>query len=120
MRIRSYEKVGITRYEKMGIFICNLHLLKVRFDGEGKDGFYRIMTAKKAEANATSNAIKDFEGTIRIIYPQEFGFIEDIFVDNKIIAQYKLVERQFVMGRAILSFNKKKKEWGWKVIEIKR
>lgn len=118
--VKDKQKFGYFNYSKNLTTPKIGDLLKVRFDGEGKDGFYRIMTAKKAEANATSNAIKDFEGTIRIIYPQEFGFIEDIFVDNKIIAQYKLVERQFVMGRAILSFNKKKKEWGWKVIEIKR
>lgn len=94
-------------------------LLKVRFNGDGQDGFYKILTAKKADSYVTSDAMKDFEGTIKVISPQNFGFIEDIFVEPKIIEKRKLTDGQPVKGRAILSFNKKKNEWGWKAIEIK-
>jgi len=94
-------------------------LLKVRFNGDGQDGFYKILTAKKIDSNVTSDAMKDFEGTIKIISPQNFGLLNDIFIESKIIEEYKLTDGQQVMGRAMLSFNKKKNEWGWKVIEIK-
>ncbi len=94
-------------------------LLKVRFNGDGQDGFYKILSAKKADSNVTSDAIKGFEGTIKVISPQNFGFIEDIFIEPKIIEDSKLSDGQAVKGRAILSFNKKKNEWGWKAIEIK-
>lgn len=94
-------------------------LLKVRFNGDGQDGFYKILSAKKADSNVASDAMKDFEGTIKVISPQNFGFIEDIFVEPKIIEESKLTDGQQVNGRAILSFNKKKNEWGWKAIEIK-
>jgi hypothetical protein len=93
-------------------------LLKVRFTGDGQYGFYKILTAKKADPNTTSDAIKDFEGTLKVISPQNFGFIEDIFVEPKIIEESKLTDGQQVKGRAILSFNKKKNGWGWKAIEI--
>jgi hypothetical protein len=95
-------------------------LLKVRFNGDGQDGFYKILSAKKADSNVTSDAMKGFEGTIKVISPQNFGFIEDIFVEPKIIEENKLTDGQPVKGKAILSFNKKKNEWGWKAIEIKR
>ena len=94
-------------------------LLRVRFNGDGQDGFYKILSAKKADSNVTSDAMKDFEGTIKVISPQNFGFIEDIFIEPKIIEESKLTDGQTVKGRAILSFNKKKNEWGWKAIEIK-
>ncbi len=94
-------------------------LLKVRFNGDGHDRFYKILSAKKADSNVESDAIKDFEGTIKVISPQNFGFIENIFVEPKIIEESKLADGQHVKGRAILSFNKKKNEWGWKAIEIK-
>lgn len=94
-------------------------LLKVRFNGEGQDGFYKILTAKKADSNETTDAVKNFEGTIKVVSPQNFGFIEDIFIEPKIIVESKLADGQTVKGRAILSFNKKKNEWGWKAIEIK-
>ena len=94
-------------------------LLKVRFNGDGQDGFYKILTAKKVDSDVKSDALKVFEGAIKIISPQNFGFIEDIFIEPKIIEGKKLTYGQPVKGRAILSFNKKKNEWGWKAIEIK-
>ena len=60
-------------------------LLKVRFNGEGQDGFYKILTAKKADSNETTDAVKNFEGTIKVVSPQNFGFIEDIFIEPRII-----------------------------------
>jgi len=92
-------------------------LLSVRYNGPGQDGFYKILTAKKADSNLTSDAIKNFEGTLKLISPQNFGFLEDIFIEPKIIEESKLSDGQTVKGRAILSFNKKKNEWGWKAID---
>lgn len=94
-------------------------LLKVRFYGDGQKGFYKILSAKKTDSNMVSDAMKGFEGAIKVISPQNFGFIEDIFVEPKIIEKSKLTDGYSVKGRAILSFNKKKNEWGWKAIEIK-
>lgn len=50
---------------------------------------------------------------------QNFGFASDIFVEPKFINELNLKNSQLVEGKAILSFNKKKNEWGWKVITIK-
>jgi len=112
---------------KFGFFNYSGHLdipqigdqLKVRFNGDGQDGFYKILTAKKSDSILTSEAIKDFEGILKVISPQNFGFIEDIFIEPKIIEEKKLTDGQPVNGRALLSFNKKKNEWGWKAIELK-
>lgn len=94
-------------------------LLKVRFNGDDQDRFYKIFTAKKADSNTKSDAIKDFKGTLKVISPQNFGFIEDIFIESKIIDEKKLIDGETLNGKAILSFNKKKNRWGWKAIEIK-
>ena len=94
-------------------------LLKIRFNGDGQDGFYKILSATKADSHVTSAAVKDFTGAVKVISPQNFGFLEDIFVEPKIIEENKLTDGQIVKGRAILSFNKKKNEWGWKAIEVK-
>jgi hypothetical protein len=94
-------------------------ILKVRFNGDGQDGFYKILTAKKADPDSNLDAIRDFEGILKLLSPQNYGFIDDIFVEPKIIEEKKLTDGQPVNGRALLSFNKKKNEWGWKVIELK-
>jgi hypothetical protein len=93
-------------------------ILKVRFNGAGQEGFYKILTAKKADSNETSEAIKNFEGELKVISPKNFGFVEDVFIEPKLIQDNKCNNGQTVKGRAILSYNKKKKEWGWKAIEL--
>ena len=112
--------------QKLGFFNYSGHIdkpqigdqLKVRFNGDGKDGFYKLLTAKTSDSNLTSEAIKNFEGTLKVISPQNLGFIDDIFIEPKIIQDCKLIDGQAIKGRAILSFNKKKNAWGWKTIEV--
>ncbi len=45
--------------------------------------------------------------------------MQDIFDEPRFINELNLKNSQLVEGKAILSFNKKKNEWGWKVITIK-
>lgn len=93
-------------------------LLMVRFNGDGQDNFYKILTLKKVDPELPSEAIRSIEGVLRVINPQGFGFIDGVFVEPNIIKVSKMADGQQVKGRAILSFNKKKNEWGWKAIEI--
>jgi hypothetical protein len=67
-----------------------------------------------------SDALKEFEGRTKVISQLNFGFIEDIFIVPKIIKESNLNYVQQVKESAILSFKKKKIEWGWKEIEIKQ
>ena len=87
--------------------------------GEGQNGFYKILSAKKAEQNLTSDAIRDFEGTLKVVSPQKFGFADDVFIEPKQIQDNNLKDGEALTGKAILSFNKKKNEWGWKSINLK-
>jgi len=117
--VKDKQKHGFFRYSNIITKPKIGDLLKVRFNGNVQEGFYKILTAKKADSNTKSDAIKDFEGTLKIISPQNFGFIDDIFIEPKIIEEKKLIDGQKINGRAILSFNKKKNAWGWKAIEVK-
>jgi hypothetical protein len=89
-------------------------LLKVRFHGGDQDGFFKILTAKKVESSLNSEAIKDFEGTLKLIAPMNFGFVEDVYIEPRVIIDAALKDGQQIKGRALLSFNKRKNEWGWK------
>ncbi len=111
---------------KFGFFNYSGHIEKpnigdlffVRFNDDGDNGFYKILTAKKAGSHIKSEAIRHFEGNLKVVSPQNFGFVEIIFIEPKIIEGSNLIDGQTVNGKAILSFNKKKDEWGWKAIEI--
>ncbi|MBV7440731.1 hypothetical protein KRX57_04800 [Weeksellaceae bacterium TAE3-ERU29] len=114
--IKDKNKHGFFKYKnqvtpKVG------DILKVRLKGNEENNFYQVQTLRKADINETSEAIKSFEGKLKII-PQGFGFIEDVFIDSGIINRSNLLDGSFYKGRAILSFNKKKKEWGWKVLNV--
>lgn len=93
-------------------------LLKVRLKGDGQTGFFKLLTVKELEADVKSDVIKIFKGTLKIIHPHNFGFVEDIFVMPELIQVNSLSDGQETIGKAILSFNKKKNEWGWKAIEV--
>jgi hypothetical protein len=49
-----------------------------------------------------------------------FGFVDDNFVEPRLIAKSKLADDTAVTGKAVLSFNSKKNQWGWKAVEVKR
>jgi len=93
-------------------------ILKVRFNGEGQNGFFKIFSVRKETKNTESPAIRKFEGNLKLIAPQNFGFVDDVFIDAKTVKANNLIDGQDLKGMAILSYNKKKKEWGWKAISI--
>lgn len=117
--VKDKKKFGFFNYSGLLTKPQIGDLLKVRFSGNGLDGFYKILSAQKVDSNLPSDSVKIFEGVLKIIPPHNFGFVDDIFVEPKTIEENKLSDQQKVKGRAILSFNKKKNEWGWKTIELK-
>jgi hypothetical protein len=95
-------------------------ILKVRFHGAPQNGYFRAQTIKRAESHETCGAIKDFEGHIKIITPHNFAFVEDVFVDAKTVQANELENGQAINGKAIISYNKKKGQWGWKSILVNK
>lgn len=116
--VKDKHKFGYFKYQNFLVKPQRGDLLMVRFDGEGQNGYYKILTAKKVEAGITSNAIKKFEGFIKINVEKKIGFVEDIFIEPKLIVKKKLSDGQKVIGKAILSYDKVKNRMGWKAIEI--
>lgn len=93
-------------------------ILKVRFSDDGDNGYFKVLSAKKTDPSTPTEAIKSFEGALKVISPQNFGFVENIFVEPRLINDNSLVDKQAVKGKAILSFNKKRNEMSWKAFEI--
>ncbi len=112
MKYGAFKYAGLLDKPQIGDFLV------VRFNDDGQDGFFKVLTAKKVESQ-TTEAIKSFEGMLKIIPSLNIGFVTDVFITPKIIDERKLAAGQRLKGKAILSFNKKKNEWGWKAIEVK-
>jgi len=92
-------------------------LYDVRFAGASKDGFYKLLSIEESKQE-TSHAIKNFEGKLKLNLEGKFGFVDDIFVDPNLITKMSLENDQLIKGKAILSFNKKKNQWGWKILTL--
>lgn len=118
--VQDEQRFGFFKYEgllnkpKVG------DILKVRFKGKNREkgGFYSVFTATKADPNISSKAIKSLKGNLNIHGSNNFGFVDNIFVGPKLIDENNLENGQNIIGKAILSYNKKKNEWGWKAIDI--
>jgi len=116
--VKDKQKHGFFNYSGKLIKPRIGDLLKVRFNGNAQDGFFKVLSAEKADANCTSDALRDFEGIIKINENGKFGFIEDIFIEPNLVKGNNFSNNQEISGKAILSFNKKKNEWGWKAIRL--
>lgn len=116
--VKNQKKFGFFKYashiEKPQIG----HLLKVRFNGEGQDTFYKVLTVSKVDTGLSSEALREFQGVLKVVVTQNFGFVEDIFIEPKLIQENNLRDGCITEGKAILSFNRKKSSWGWKAILI--
>ncbi len=117
--IASESKFGFFKYER---FIKSLQIgdtVRVRFNGNGIDRHFQLLTLVKIEDRVIKEKyLKEFAGLVRINEGKAFGFVGDYFVHPNLIKRYQLINGQNVSGKAICSFNAEKKEWGWKVFEM--
>lgn len=116
--VKDKQKSGFFKYSgliekpKIG------DLIKVRFNGSGDNGFYKILTAEHCPSTITSEAMKEFSGTFKSSYRNDFGFTDNVFIDSKLAREHSLQDGQSIQGKAVISFNKKKGEWGWKALTV--
>jgi len=114
--VKDENTHGFFKYNKNIIQPQTGDILEVRLKKIGQDGFYKVLTIKKLPKDTPVKAIKEFKGAIHIL-PQGFGFVEDVFVPANLIEKRALENNNKIKGRAILSYNKRKKQWGWKALE---
>lgn len=116
--VKDKKKSGFFKHSEMIDKPKIVNLLKVRFDGLGENGFYKIVTAEHCPSDTTSEAMKEFSGNFKFSHRNDFGFTNDIFINAKLAHEHNLQEGQPIRGKAILSFNKKKGEWDWKALTL--
>ncbi|WP_418637413.1 DUF7017 domain-containing protein [Winogradskyella sp.] len=109
-----FKYQGIVKNPKIG------DVLKVRLEQIGNEGFHKVLTVEgiKTDDLADIPAIKETSGVLNIPEGKPFGFIDDVFVPPNIIKENNLSNKDEVKIKAVLSFNKSKEKWGWKVINV--
>lgn len=93
-------------------------LLSVRLVAVGTEGFYKLMTIRAASENELPDAIKSFIGKASFNASKTACFVNDVYIDPKLVKEYNVLPGQVIEGLALLSFNKSKNDWGWKAIRV--
>ena len=118
--IKNKTYYGFFTYKDTSIEPGIGDLLSVRLQRVGNDGFYKVLTIKKSyesEIQELDIVIK-VKGSLRQNEGQNFGFIDDVFISPELITKNNLKNADYLEGLALQSFNKKKNEWGWKLIKL--
>lgn len=99
-------------------------ILKVRMKAVDESGFHKVFKAEKSNQLPPNDIVLDFEGTYKKPENMPVGFVDygqksGILVEPKFIQNINLTNGSKVKGRAIISFNSKRNEWGYKAIHLK-
>jgi len=77
----------------------------------------RVQSAKASDKEPSERVKKPFREEIRV--SDGMGFTgSEIFIPPPLISRHQLNDGQMVSGKAVLNFNKKRSNWGWKAISI--
>ena len=84
-----------------------------------QDGRYKALTLSLTENDTLPCALENFTGKVVNPLGKQFGFVNDIFISPDLYEKHHLKDGDKISGKAMLSFNKNKGVWGWKVVLIK-
>jgi hypothetical protein len=77
----------------------------------------RVVTARKSAEPAPSSLLKSFDDRVRV--SNGMGFTDgEIFISPPMVEKNRITDDCTVSGMAIINYNKKRSEWGWKAIRI--
>jgi tetratricopeptide (TPR) repeat protein len=78
---------------------------------------YRVLRVKASNIQPSERVKKRFSEEVRV--SDGMGFTEsEIFVPPPLVSQHRLNDGKTVAGTAVLNFNKKRGNWGWRAISI--
>lgn len=119
--VATKEKYGSFLYRHFDIKIKAGDIFSVRFlaqnSGKSPD-FYKLATIDATDEKPSEDIYKTVSGNLKIKPGNSFGFVENVFVPPALISGNRLVNGQKIALVALLSFNKKKKTWGWKAVNL--
>lgn len=79
---------------------------------------YRTLVVKKSNSVAPISLRKEFHESVDV-NSGGFGFTDsNIFIPPDLVRKHNIDGRDLIKGIAILTYNKKRREWGWKAISV--
>ncbi len=78
---------------------------------------YRVLHAEATGDMPSAQVWKQFNEEVRVSNGMGFT-LGDVFIPPPLVAEHHIQDGQSVSGAAILNFNKKRQNWGWKAISL--
>lgn len=97
-------------------------VFRVKMNAEGDNGYYEVYSLEKTEEKPEADLLMDVQGIISIQTGNSFGFINghhSIFVDPGTVKKYGLSDGDEIEGLAMINYDKKKKQWGWRLVKVR-
>ena len=81
---------------------------------------WKVISGKPEKEKVPEEICRRLYERVQIPYGRDFGFMKpsNVYVGSDVVKKYNLKDGQTVKGLALLSFNKAKNEWGWKMINV--
>jgi tetratricopeptide (TPR) repeat protein len=114
----EYSK-GYFKYDRIIKQATDGDIFSVRLKPvKGIENRYTLHGATKLDDKFIDGIIKHFSGEVIKPIDRNFAFVEGMFVTPLICAKHHIEDGDYVSGRAMVAYNNKKDEWGWKVVAI--
>lgn len=78
---------------------------------------YRVLHAEATDKVPSTQIWKQFSDSVRVSNGMGFT-LGDIFIPPPLVAVHQIHDGQTIAGAAVLCFNKKRQNWGWKAISL--
>lgn len=81
--------------------------------------WYKTVHVQKSEKKPSKDIYKEIDDLAKVLHTG-IGFTQTmgIFIPQQLVEEHKLVTGDILYGTAVISYNKKKDEWGWKMLSI--
>ena len=97
-------------------------VLALKLKEEIKEGvkIMKVVGSRYEKEKEPKDICQIISETIQIPYGRDFGFMKpsNIYVGPDLVKRHRLYDGQQLRALSLLSYNKAKAEWGWKVIAI--
>lgn len=117
--ILNREVNGIMPLSSLDGFFCegdSIALWLARFKSK-RGTAYLVLSAQASEKQPSPEIRKQFDEEIRV--SNGMAFTESkVFIAPPLVSRHQLSDGQRVSGTAVLDFNKKRGNWGWRAVAI--
>jgi|TARA_R110001606_G_scaffold243735_1_gene391526 hypothetical protein len=111
---------GIVPFSELDGDYSEGDVIRVRLSrySTGRGERFRVLSVSKALVPAPVGLKKEFQESISV-HESGFAFTSsDVFLPAQLVTKNSLRNGDFIKGMALLSYNKKRSEWGWKAFKV--